>query len=626
MAAPSTAPPRWLVPAVLVLAALAFVTAIDGAFVYDDTWQIVANPLIQENALIGEALTSDVWAFKGAEASDEARSNYWRPTFVAWMIVNHRLFGLNPFGWHLTNILLHVLVTGLVLLLARRLGLNGWLSAAIAVLFAVHPVHVESVAWIAGSPDVLLGAALLGALLLVADALDHSGWWRWALAILLAGVAMGAKEVGIMAPFLVAALVMTQAPDGAPSWKARVPMALKAAAPFAALAVVYVLLRQAVLGQFAQETSWDHGFLEAALTAPALLFFYLRQLVVPFELGPSYPLRPLGPDGLSITSFWGPLLAVGLAVAGALWMARRGRIQAFGLALFALLLLPAFNIPAFPPEHLVHDRYLYVPLLGVLLLVIPTVATWLAEGRRTSAQAATRTFYGAALLAIPLLALTLSYSRVWTSELTLWERNIETDPTSAFAWSQYGVALRDEGRTAEAGQAFARSLDLRPMSTAVLGQADGLIAAGQLDEAERVLRMLVQQEPSRPGPYERLAVIYQQQERLDEAEAALRNGLAYNPALGCSFGSNLGVVLYLQGRTDEARSTLEEALQQADRELAPACWVGHFHLGNLEREAGDHEAARTQFERYLALTAGSVDVPEVRRRRARAQAYLADLP
>ena len=348
-------------------------------------------------------------------------------------------------------------------------------------------------------------------------------------------------------------------------------------------------------------------------------------MLVPVELGPSYPLRPVGPGDLGLAAFWGPLLAVGLAAAAAVWMARRGRVQAFGLALFALLLLPALNIPAFPPEHLVHDRYLYLPLLGALLLVVPTLAAWLAQGRRTPAQVAARVLTGTVLLAIPLLALTLRYNRVWTSEIALWERNVETDPASAFAWSQYGVALRAEGRNAEADRAFARSLELRPMASAVLGRADGLLAEGRLGEAEALLRPLVDARVDRAGPYERLAIIYQQRGQLEEAASMLQNGRAYSPGAACAFGSNLGVIRYLQGQPDVARSVLEEAVSHADREPVPACWVGYFHLGNLAREAGDLGEARRRFEQYLSLTAGAADDADVRRLRARAQAYLHEM-
>src|SRR5262245_729726 len=129
-----------------IVAFCVFANTLGHGFVYDDNRQIVMNPMIQRSELYGQALTSDVWAFKGGGTL--AASNYFRPTFVAWMIVNWSLFDGSPGGWHLTNVLLHVGVCLLLFAFLRRLGCEQFVAAAIAILFAVHPAHVENVAWI----------------------------------------------------------------------------------------------------------------------------------------------------------------------------------------------------------------------------------------------------------------------------------------------------------------------------------------------------------------------------------------------------------------------------------------------------------------------------------------------
>src|SRR5215510_1008259 len=136
---------KWILPVVLVCAAV-FANSLYGQFVYDDLRQIVRNPLIQDNSLIWTALTSDVWAFKGDGTI--AASNYWRPTFTAWHILNFRLFGTDPFGWHVLDLLLHLGVCVLTYLMTRRWNFTPMLACAVALLFAVHPIHVESVAWV----------------------------------------------------------------------------------------------------------------------------------------------------------------------------------------------------------------------------------------------------------------------------------------------------------------------------------------------------------------------------------------------------------------------------------------------------------------------------------------------
>lgn len=141
---------------------IVFANSVGGDFVYDDTRQIVRNTLIQDNSLIWKALTSDVWAFKGD--GTVAASNYWRPTFTLWNIICFRLFGMSSLGWHVANLLLHSSVCVLIFSLLRRWAYSAAVAFTIALIFAVHPVHVESVSWIAGSPDLLFSLAFLGSL------------------------------------------------------------------------------------------------------------------------------------------------------------------------------------------------------------------------------------------------------------------------------------------------------------------------------------------------------------------------------------------------------------------------------------------------------------------------------
>lgn len=598
--APSAAP-RWLLPAVLVLAALAFANTLGGAFVYDDTRQIVANALIQDTSRLGEALASDVWAFRADEG--QAGSNYWRPTFVAWLVLCHTLFGLAPLGWHVLSILLHVAVTALAFVFVRRLGLGAWAAAAVALVFAVHPVHTESVAWISGSPDLLLGVALLGAAILAADHARVGGAWRVAAIVALGAVAMGAKEIGIMTPLVVGLTVWAVRAGDAERRPTAVRAALWTAAPLVALAVVYLVARNAVIGGFSQEAPWEHGLVEAALTAPAIVVFYLGQILWPATLGPSYPLRPV--DTVTATSFWLPLVGMLLALGLAAWLARQSRAAAVGVALFALLLLPAFNIGAFPPEHLVHDRYLYLPLLGALLAVAAVAETRLG-GRRLA--------IGAAVVAVPLLLVTWRANAMWMSEEALWAANVETDPTSAFAWTQHGIQLQRAGQADAAIRAYDRAIALRPMAAAVTARAELLAASGRGADAEAALRSVIAQRPTDHGAYERLAVILQQQNRLDEAEAVLRAGRDANPSVACAFAANLGVVLYLQGRPDEAAEAFDAAAAGADREVSAACRAGLFHRAQLNLERGRTEAARADFERFLALTTTFTDAATQQRR------------
>lgn len=137
----------------MVLAGAAFFVyfnALGNDFAYDDNVQIKKNPYITSFKYLNDIFTKNVWAFRGVEGI----SNYYRPMMTLPYLLNYQAFGLNPFGFHLTNILFHLMATLLVFLLGRRLLSNDLMAFMAALLFAVHPIHTESVTWVAGLTDV----------------------------------------------------------------------------------------------------------------------------------------------------------------------------------------------------------------------------------------------------------------------------------------------------------------------------------------------------------------------------------------------------------------------------------------------------------------------------------------
>ncbi|MEM8964408.1 MAG: hypothetical protein AAGD38_23180 [Acidobacteriota bacterium] len=462
---------------VLILLAIAvfgaFASSLGGDFVYDDQNQIVRNHLIQDPAFLGKALTSDVWAFKGEK--EAAWSNYWRPFFVLYLAVCFQLFELEPFGWHVVNLLLHLLVCALAYGVLRRFDIGRPLAAVIALLFAVHPVHVESVAWIAGAPDLLMAAPFLAALWLV----TYRDWRRWA-ALAFFALSLLAKEVAIVLPVVVALMVFLSEDDedgrdegGVGS---RLRHAALVAAPFFVVAGIYFAVRRWMLGTVAIDTPWEVGPVELVLSAPSVLAFYIRQCLWPVELGPSYPLRVITPDTVSAETVWLPLLLVGVFLV-AVWSLRRHATAVLGVAIFGLTLLPAANLDALHPEQIVHDRYLYLPLLGFLMLLLVSFERVFENRKRIALGVA-------AVLIVGLAVQSLQYSRVWTSDLALWQRGIQSDPTSAANWGQYGNALLAEGQVNAAKNALDKALAIEPVTSAYLDRAQIAMRQSRFSAAE----------------------------------------------------------------------------------------------------------------------------------------------
>jgi protein O-mannosyl-transferase len=586
----------WVAGGLAAAALLVFCGSLDGSFVYDDRKQILENHLIREPASLGRALVSDVWAFKGERI--ESWSNYWRPSFVLWLALENALFGVErPFYWHLANCVLHALATLLAYRLLRRLGVAWPLAAGIGLLFAVHPAHVESVAWISGAPDLLMTVALLASLnLLVEPGVSPP---RRLAAVALFAVGLGAKEAAVVFPLIVAVAAIEQG--------RRPRQAVAASLPFVAVGVVWFVARWSILGRLEVPIPWRLGPVELLLSLPSVSCFYLRQALFPFWLGPSYPLRAVSLASAGAWNLWIPA-AVLLAVAALAWRVRRRPLRLLGLALFILPLAPALNLNAYIQEQLVHDRYLYLPLLGILSVLLlelrPRLGLLVAAG-----------------LSMPLAAQSVDYTEAWGSEIQLWSRGVRSDPSSSFNHAQLGDALLRAGRTREAREALDAALAIRPVTSALLNRARLARHEGRLQDAEADLRRVLREQPDNPTAIEQLALVYQQGARPDAAMRVLDAGRRAVPYRWCSFTTNLAVLEYLGGLKAEALRELQAASARVAEEPTPACQMSLFHLGSLLLELGRPLEAKVALEGYLANTETAVDATS-RKRRELALAWL----
>src|SRR5271165_4510766 len=152
----------WLFPVTIaIIAAAVFISTLSFEFVYDDYAQIVETKQLNSWHMLPHYFTGHVWAWK----TPGKAGPYYRPMFMVWLLLNQSLFGDAAEWWHFTNVLMHVLVTLLIYAIVLQLARDRWTAAFAALLFAVHPVHIESVAWVSGITDPLMAALLLGAFL-----------------------------------------------------------------------------------------------------------------------------------------------------------------------------------------------------------------------------------------------------------------------------------------------------------------------------------------------------------------------------------------------------------------------------------------------------------------------------
>lgn len=584
---------KWLIPLAAVCF-LVFANSLGGDFVYDDTRQIVRNSLIQNNSLIWKALTSDVWAFKGD--GTVAASNYWRPTFTLWNIICFRFFGMNPVGWHVANFVLHTGVCALAYSLMRRWAFSAVVAFTIALIFAVHPVHVESVAWIAGSPDLLFSVAFLGSLWFATSFRESRSNNDLILTVLFYAVSLGAKEIGIVCLPIYYFLLSDVEPD-AKGKKIKAGANNTPILILGAVAVVYFLLRWSVLGAVSRPPDDAVAFGDAIMSVPAMFAFYLRQVFAPVWVAINYPMTPV--MQITAVNFVLPLVVSLVALAGIGYLARVSPKARIAAAIFLLPLIPAMNATAFISEQIVHDRYLYLPLLGALMLLVPLAATLINERYILIAGCA---------IALVIGFQTFRYNTAFANEMALWSWTSQVDDSS-FTSMQLGSALGEAGRNDDSIRAYSAAIAKRPAFRGYIGRGRGYLAANQYANAERDLTAALAMPKDRQEAYatyqayEALGIVYSEQRRFDDAIRLFRNSRAELPIYSAALTEKLAIVLYQAGQKAEALSELESAQTQARRELLPESKNVFFRLGMLYGETGRKDEARSALDEYLRQSA-----------------------
>ncbi len=260
------------------------------------------------------------------------------------------------------------------------------------------------------------------------------------------------------------------------------------------------------------------------------------------------------------------------------------------------------NIVAFQTEQLVHDRYLYLPLLGFLILVFPALASFFEYiGGERAVRPVPLIFVTAIVLSVPLIAQTVNYNRAWTSELALWECGIQSDPGSATNYQRYGTALYDAKRLDEAVAAYDRSIELSPLASTYIVRAAAWNDQQKFAEAERDLQVVVSQK-SVTGytlyrAYRDLAASLSSQGKTDEAADAIKQGRSRLPQYAAALTGKLSSVLWKANKKEEALQELNSMRSQARIETLPESRLLIYGIGLLNVEIGSSEGGTRCFPR-----------------------------
>ena len=577
--APSRPDRDWLRGLLLLLGVIVAYSPVWWAgYVWDDDLYVTANPVI-----VGPLGLKEIWTTKDADICPLTITSFW---------VEHALWGLRPLPYHLVNVLLHGLSAIVLWRVLRLLQIPGaFLGAA---LWALHPVLVESVAWIAELKNTqstffyLLSILFFTKSLKPADSSESTaGFYYYGLTLLFAAMAMASKSSTVILPLVLGLCAWWI--KGRWEWRTAARMG-----PILLMSLAAGLL--SVWTVSLHSTHWNRSWPERVITAGDAIWFYLGKLFWPQPLMTIYPRWEV--DAHQALAYL-PLLAVAIVLI-VFWLRREtwARPWFFCSAYFILALLPVLGLVehGFSQYSLVADHFQNLASMGPLALIGAGVV------RLADLAAPGKLWLKPILGASALLVLGfVSWQRAWAyeSEEILWTDTLTKNPNCWAGYSNLGIVYLDRGQVDEALAQFQRALEINPhFAIAYANLSNALIQKGKADEATVQSQKALEINPNLDVGYNNLGLALVKKGRIEEGITQYRKAMAVNPYYALAH-YNLGNVLSEKGDWDGALSEFQRAV-----ELNPNDATAYNGLGNALQQKGRVDEAIARFQEAVALKSG----------------------
>ncbi|HEX4146270.1 MAG TPA: tetratricopeptide repeat protein [Pirellulales bacterium] len=521
-----------------------------------------------------------VWAFTSGPAGE------WYPLAPLSHMLDCQLFGLNAGGHHLTNVLLHAATSVALFLVLCRMTDELWPSALVAAVFAVHPQHVESVAWVAERRDVLSGLFFMLTLASYAWYVERPSRWRYAAVATCFVLGLMAKPMLVTLPPLL--LLLDYWPLGRLRWHCvveKIPLFVLAAADG------LITMHTHATGE-SIPLPWSVRLGNAAVSCVSYIAGFFR----PVDLSAFYPMAPAGPPAWKVA---GAIAFLTIASVAAVICRRRCPYLFVGWFWFLGVLSPVLGLVGIS-DHAMADRYMYLPSIG-LCIALAWGATRLAASwppRRWVLA------IGSALVLAALTACAWRQTRCWQSDHALWQHAVACDPGNVRARCALATAI-EENDDAGAAAHYWRVLETDPSQHAVtptiLAKAHnglGNLATRKRDFADAAAHYAraIEQLPGWAAAHTNLGRTLARQGKVDEALAEFQNSVELDPAGAAPVYRSMGIVLAQHGRIDGAIVKMRQAVT-ADPKLG----IAHVGLAALLAQRGDADEAIIQFRRAIEI-------------------------
>jgi tetratricopeptide (TPR) repeat protein len=600
----------------VVLVALVFAvfgqTVRFGFCNYDDHVYVYQNNVV----LRGLSPGGIGWAFTHGVSSN------WHPLTVMVHMLDSQLYGRWAGGHHLTNVILHAACAVLLFLMLEEMTGASWRSAFVAAVFAIHPLRVESVAWISELKDVLSGIFFV--LTLWAYVRYARGKSRYAMVMVWLALGLLSKPMLVTTPFVL--LLMDYWPLGRLQSGKEFPRLLREKLPLiflVALSCVATVIAQ----KDATQPIWHVSLGFRICNALIAYAVYLWKLAWPSQLAVLYPLSR---NGLALWEVLDAVLVLCALSAGAWLLRRKQPYLLMGWLWYLGMLVPVIGVMQVGTQAYA-DRYTYLPQIGICIAITWMAADWAAlrAGRRLAVAGT------GVVIVCALAAAAWHQTRYWSDNATLWAHTVESTsdnylaigylgmslyergeidaaiaqleqaialaPDFALGYNNLGDALVKEGRNQNALAQYSEAVRLEPknaMYVANLGVA--LCKAGRTGEGINALREAVRLDPDSVETCRDLGVILCQVGQAQEGIALLQQAAGLDPT-SAEVHYDLGNALSPQGRTDEAIAQYREALR-----LNPAYAEAAGNLGGALFQRGDVAEAIGLMEKALQLEPANV--------------------
>ncbi|MFA5799456.1 MAG: tetratricopeptide repeat protein [Candidatus Peribacteraceae bacterium] len=511
-------------------------------------------------------------------------------TFVSYQI-DYVIGRLDSFIYHLHNLVLHTLSALLVTwLLALLLG-NGYLAIFLGLLFALHPLNVESVVWASARKDVLSTFFVLGSVLSWLHWTENRRLGLYALSLLLFLFALLSKVAVLMLPVVLLLLDVLQ--------RRRVNVrALTEKIPFFVLSVLFGVI--ALFGK--TENLVTSTLSQKILLAGKSAMFYLPKLVAPDALSPIYPFN--GVISLFSAGFLLPMVAVIALLGLAVFLWNRMRAVSVAILFYFATLLPTFlNLTKGGNVYIASDRYAYIPMIGLLALAGAGLDRWLSGAGTVRSLKRRRAFAIGSAIAILLASGVASAKQAarWADSETLYRYVLAYYPEARAAHNNLGMELMETGRLEEAVSEFKAALALQSDPRMTVNLAAAYVRLGMLPEALETYGHAIRLDPELPDGYYGIGNIFEKQGKLSEAVVQYRRTLEVNPTYTNAL-NNLGGVSIRLREWDSAIAALERSI-----ELKPDFAAAHYNLGVAYQQKGVRDQAELHYARALRISPDDPD-------------------